>query len=299
MQLAALKRWHWILISLILGLAIGKAREGFQGELYGDWVEGFGYQLTDQSRFEGAIAQQFQGYRLFKDITVYPRWVTDKSGSRKLVHVVSGRYWSGQEETVNGKPQAIWRPTCFIAQVPYRPRTDLTIYNKPKGPDFARQFREAGPNATVLDFLSVMGSAAGVSYSYAWWDAHPMMTWTLISFIAVGLIWPTLVNLLAFGTLTRPPEAKALSLWNVRGSSRKPKPTLALAASGSEEDKELEAALHTQPAAETPPTPIDAPKPLSTAPLEPASVAPAGPSKEFGAEKEDFYPTERHVPRKR
>jgi len=299
MHLAALKRWHWIVIGLVLGFVIGKAQQGFQGELYGDLVEGFGYQLTDQGRFENALTQEYQGYRLFKDITVYPRWVSDNHGGRKLVHVVVGRYWSGHEEIIEGKAQAVWRPTCFIAAVPYKPQMDFLAFRKANSPDYAGQFRAAGPNPTVLDYLNVMQSAAGVSYSYAWWDAHPLLTWTLAGLVIIGLIWPTLINLMTFGTWRRPPEARALSLWGVRGTSERAKPaSMVNTAPTDDPDQELEAALQGAAPSDAESGVAPAVKTLSSAPLEPAATVPTGPSKEFGAEKEDFYPTERHAPRK-
>src|SRR5579859_3604031 len=114
MQLAALKRWHWLVIAVAVGLIVPTIRGAFDSDLSGDYVSGFGYLLTDQNRFESALAEQLQGRRLFKDITVYPRWVPDGHGQMKRVHVVAGKYWSGREEMIDGKPQALWRPTCFL-----------------------------------------------------------------------------------------------------------------------------------------------------------------------------------------
>lgn len=297
MQLAALKRWHWVVIAIAVGLIVPTIRGAFDNDLSGDYVSGFGYLLTDQNRFESALTEQLQGRRLFKDITVYPRWVPDGRGQTKLVHVVAGKYWSGREEIIDGKPQALWRATCFLAPVPFHPTTDLGQYNR-AGADYVREFAAAGANPTVLDFLNTMHDACGVSYSYAWWDVHPMLTWLGGSLLVIGLIWPTLVNLLAFGQLTRPPEAKAMSLWGVKAPPKPEAPVRSYAATGL--DDELEAAMRGDASPEEDQTagPSTA-RPLSTGPLEPAVTVANGDSKDFGADKDDFYPTERHAPPQR
>ena len=298
MQLIALKRWHWIVIALIVGFLVAGVRQATQDDLTGIWVDDFGYRLSDPAKFEYALTQEFQGNRLFKDITVYPRWIKDAHAGRKLVHVVAGRYWNGQLETSDGAARAVWRPTCFIAAVPYRPANDLSLYNKPDSDDFGKRFRATEGNATVLDLLNVMHSAAGVSYRYAWWDAYPYLAWVGGSLLLIGIAWPTLINLLAFGKLTRPPEAKAISLWSVRNVPSTAQKTLTQPTQHelTELDAELEAAIQSPPAEAEPASAAPA-RTLSSTPLELAPVD-AGPSKEFGAKQEDYYPTERRAPRR-
>ena len=297
MQLAALKRWHWIVIAILVGLIVPAVRQAFDNDLSGDYVSGFGYLLTDQSRFESALAEQYQGRRMFKDVTVYPRWVADGRRGTKLVHVVAGKYWSGREEMIDGKPQALWRPTCFLAQVPYRPMTDLGQFNRAGGPDFAKQFAAVGTNPTILDFLNTMHAACGVSYSYAWWDAHPKLTWLGGSLLAIGVIWPTVVNLLAFGQLTRPPEAKAMSLWGVKAPPKREPQSKPMPAyhPNTDVDDELEAVLRGGAAPEDSCAESSTARALSAGPLEAAANVVNGEAKDFGAEKDDFYPTERHA----
>jgi hypothetical protein len=48
MEFAALKWWHWMLIALIVGIAIGKLRESAQSEIHGNYIEGFGYFFGNQ-----------------------------------------------------------------------------------------------------------------------------------------------------------------------------------------------------------------------------------------------------------
>jgi hypothetical protein len=271
-------------------------RQAFDSDLSGDYVSGYGFILTDQDRFETALAEQYQGRRLFKDITVYPRWVDDGHHGKKLVHVVAGKYWAGREEMIDGKPQAMWRPTCFLAQVPYRPATDLAQFNRAGGADFAKRFASAGAKPTVLDFLNTMHAACGVTYSYAWWDAHPMVTWLGGSLLLIGIVWPTLVNLMAFGTWTRPPEAKALSLWGVKAPAKPQQQAPVLSYARSNVDDELEAAMRGDAVTEEDSAGGSTARPLSAGPLDPAAALANGDSKEFGADKDDFYPTERHAP---
>jgi hypothetical protein len=303
MQLAALKRWHWVVLSLIVGFILAMVHQGLSGDLHGDLVEGFGYLIADQDRFENALVQEFQdpgrnaSHRIFEDLRVYPQWTDDLHGGTKLVYVVAGSFWMQQDEKVNGQvvPALHRYDACFISQAPYTSCGDPSIYNGKGTPDYGKQFRAAGPTPTVLDYLKVMHAAAGVDYSYAWWDLHPTITFVLGSLIVIGGIWPTVINLIAFGTLARPPEAKAMSLWGVRAHGdikREPVP-VHVAPSVDALDGELEAALHGQPAAVDDGTPQPATRALAAGPLESLASGPAESDKAFGADKEDFYPTER------
>jgi hypothetical protein len=77
----------------------------------------------------------------------------------------------------------------------------------------------------VRDYLNGLKSQ-GVTYAYAWWaDArYAAAVWAGGSFLLLGVVWPTLVNLLAFGTLRRPREEKGTSLWRVKTSHAEPPP---------------------------------------------------------------------------
>jgi hypothetical protein len=220
--------------------------------------------LTDQRQFETALVDQRLGHRLFQDVTVYPHWVRSRAtGERKPVHLVTGAYWDGNTQLKGDAVVARWEPACFVAPVPY------------------------GQYATVLDYLAELKARQGVSYRYAWWwwTARPLFTSTLVAVVAMGVVWPTVVNLLVFGRLTRPPGVGWPSLWRVRRVKAAPSPTAGAPSTGEREP--------------VPAAPPEAPPRAAPAPVlrtEAVAAAPASQQVEhhYGARPDDFYPTELH-----
>src|SRR5690349_3228998 len=107
MQFAALLRWHWVVIAVIVGVAIGLVRSAADdGEIHGANANGYGLILTDQQQFENALIQDYKGTRLFSDPVVYPHWTTDTSGKTSIQYIVSGGYWDGHPEENDGKAVA-------------------------------------------------------------------------------------------------------------------------------------------------------------------------------------------------
>ncbi|HEX5245059.1 MAG TPA: hypothetical protein VFW23_17505, partial [Tepidisphaeraceae bacterium] len=237
--------------------------------------------LSDQQAFENGLVEDFKGTKLFSDPVVYPHWTTE-AGKQKLVYIVTGQYWDGQSQTRNGKTVAEWTPRCVITQTPYKPRIGI--------PDAKGQVVAEYPS--VVQFLDALHRVYKVNYHYAWWAVYPVLTWIVGCAIVIGGIWPTLVNLLTFGTLTRPPEVKAVSLWNILGTKRRHVPKFAYSAPQGDEEDEL---LAPSTPAENPETTAPAAQPLATAPLE---IVPQDAQEQhsYGADKDDFYPTERHAP---
>jgi hypothetical protein len=292
-EFAALKWWHWMLIALIVGMAMGLLRDNTQNEIHGNYIEGFGYFLGSQKLFEEALIDQVDGKRRFSGVTVYFRRIDDRHGQRKPVYLVKGMYYASPPQVVEGRQQGGWQPVCFIAPVPYDPMIDLGSLDKPGGPDWGKAFRAAGLHPTVLDFLSVMHAAAGVDYRFAWWDQYPLLTSVLASVLVIGICWPPVNNLLAFGRITRPLEAKGMSLWKVRNRRRAAAAVVQLPGGGQGDNSPTSAMEPSTPNGKVPSP--SAAAPLSGGPLEP-SPSPEESRKEFGAGKEDFYPTERHAP---
>lgn len=281
MGITSLHRVHWISIALIVGLALGWASDSADSGLWGADVAGHGLLLPDQEAFENGLIQEFQGMRLFRDAIVYPQRLAQHGGKDQRVYLVSGRFWNGQEHLRDGRPVAEWVRRCVITSTPYRPRV------AGRDPSIAAEY------PSVIEFLQAMHRAHEVEYRYAWWAAHPVLTWLVGVLILIGGVWPTLINLIAFGRLTRPPEAKTLSLWNVH--ARKGPPVRPAAASFTlpPHAEPYESVLPPDPAVaddESPPAPVVA---LSGGPIEAITKSPRE-SKEFGADQDDFYPTERH-----
>jgi hypothetical protein len=282
MSIAALHRVHWVLIAIALGLVFGWVFDTSRGPLYGVDLGGYGLPLASQEQFETALTQEYDHVRLFSDPVVYLHWLPGPDGKQKKVYLVTGRYWDGNVVVKDGKPVAEWLLRCVVTQTPYRPQAPVV---EPGGKAIA-EF------PSVLGFLGAMHQLYGVNYRYAWWAAYPVLTWLIGMLIGVAGLWPTAINLLAFGRLTRPPEARTLSLWNV--VSRKPPLTApAPGRSASPSDApaiEAARAGRATDGADTPTQPVPA---LAGAPQEPMPNGPTEP-KQYAAESDDFYPTERH-----
>jgi hypothetical protein len=282
MGLATLRRWHWMALGAIAGLIVGLVRSASDGPLYGLNIQGYGVLLSDQQQFENALVQDYNGIRLFSDPVVYPHRDSDAVGRRKLVYIVTGRYWDGRPRVRGSESVAEWLPRCVITQTPYRPRIGIAGAGGATISEFP----------SVLEFLAALNQQYGVQYRYAWWAAYPVTSWVFACLIVVGGIWPTVVNLMAFGTPGRPPHVKPLSLWNVR-APKKPaqKPAVDELTVPGDSTGEIDIGQESRVASEPPSTAV---KTLVGTALEMTPAAPEE-SKEFGAKDDDYYPTERHV----
>ncbi|MFI5380221.1 MAG: hypothetical protein ACHRHE_13060 [Tepidisphaerales bacterium] len=283
MTVQNVKRWQWMGISLILGAALGI----IQRIPRDNWTARYGPGLT-QHQFENALTEQHDDRPCFTNLVVYPEQVQDADGPRRQIYIVAGRYFGRLAGATRDRAQPQWHSRCFIAQTPYHPYGD----GEPAGK----------PPATVLAFLENLKSA-GVSYRYAWWrDPRWVMSfWLGGSFLAIGLIWPTVINLLVFGRFFRPREAKP-DLRHVHSapSPEPPKPAVTEAdlAAVQKMDQDLEAGLAAEladsaPAAQPaqPPPPV---RQLAATKLELTAEEQARQEREFGKDEDDFYPTERH-----
>jgi hypothetical protein len=143
-----------------------------------------------------------------------------------------------------------------------------------------------------------------VTYRFAWWR-RPLYWNALhagVVVLVIGIIWPSLINLLAFGSLTRPADEPMPAL----PPSSRTSPLAAAIAHTPTAELDAAVAQYTDglAASLTPATPDLACSPgaaavpaqaaaaLSSVPLAPAAAADTGEHKSFGADKEDYYPTE-------
>jgi hypothetical protein len=285
MVIAHVKRWHWILISLILGFVTAKVRQVGGGAD----LSAYPHSMNDQARFEAALLERTNGLPHFKDVVVYPEDVDVGPGPRKRLYVVTGLYYNGRPEENNGQLQRVWRSRSFVADVPYRrygpSRTPIETYK------------------TVVDYLDRLHRENGVTYSYCWWRESRWSTavWIGGSFLVIGLIWPTLVNLLAFGSLWRPREDKGIDFSTLAGMPAAARPAPAVEAEDMSDVEEMTLQLEQQlrqsnveNAAVVEPIAGPAPvKQLAATALESPAVEQPGQQMEFGANPDDFYPTER------
>ena len=277
MSMQNVKRWQWILISLIIGAGFG-----YIAHLpTADWHSAFGKTISQQEFEEGLVREQ-SGLKWFRNLVVYPESIDDGNKQLKLL-IVSGEYFDGRLQDQNGTRVAVWNPRCFIAEGAYMPITPNA------------RSKETG---TVLDYLKTV---KGASFAYAWWrdPAWAIGLWTAGSFVIIGLIWPTLINLIAFGSLSRPKEEKGIDLSKVSsGSSKSAPPKEVDLEAAAKMAAELEAKIKAEagvPSHPKPPTDASAAPVLSGSALEADMTEEERQAKEFGKERDDFYPTERHA----
>jgi hypothetical protein len=295
MRLERIQRWQWMVLSIVIGAALAYARRSDPESLLSRLGEG----VADQRWLEQELLRKVpladgSSRPAFGRLTVYPMTVRE-GAQRKTVHVVAGMYLTeGRHRpgpqlpaTAPASPTGKLRPYFYIAPVPFQPLAD-------------RQAGKPAPaGATVTDYLDDL-KPQGVTYAYAWWaDArYAAAAWVGGSFLLVGVVWPTCVNLLAFGTLRRPRESRGVSLWRVKASAatRVPQPLAPPAPSPA----------HAGPVRSVAPAGNDLPLPTQRPPatpppalvLEPVAAGPAphDEHKEFGAGRDDFYPTELKAP---
>jgi hypothetical protein len=237
----------------------------------------YGPTRLGQREFERAIVTNVHGRPAFTHLTVHPYRLTGSSAPTNVrVHVVAGLYCDGQPRDENGRQALRWEPAYFVASVPYLPVGTGKPGTAPQP-----------PSADVLAYLR----STGVPFRYDsfWWATRPPFVWTCGGFLVIGVVWPTVVNLLVFGRWTRPAEPKGLSIF----ATTSPPPTSPARRADTAALLELEDEVesHLAEPATVPAQSESAPRTLTSDPLQPAEAT-AGPHKEFAAAREDFYPNE-------
>jgi hypothetical protein len=266
-------------IGLVAGLVCGQLRGAMMN--FSDELESYG-QRIGQLQFERSLEARYQGRPGFINIVVYPYRLSGSSAGNVDVHVVSGLFCDGRAEEQNGRMALRYRPAYFVASVPFRP---------------VGKAENTAKNGAGKSFDDVMGymaqrKSAGITFRYAswWWVTRPTFVWPLGGFVLVGLVWPLVVNLLAFGSFTRPREIKAVKL---AAAPRKaaPAPETPTDLDAVEAlDREMESVVSGAPA-EIPAASESEPRVLVTETVEAVGTG-EGVKKEFGAKGEDYYPTE-------
>jgi hypothetical protein len=273
-----IKRWQWMAVSLVVGVAMGWLnRQSAQ-----DWTATYGESLSSV-QFESAVIQQSAVSAHFTQLTVVPDEILDAAGNKKPVHVVTGQYDEARPRRASAMAAGPAR-RCFIAEIPYLPAGAV-------GPAKATE--------TVMTYLS----RKRIAFGYAWWrdPTTAMALWVGGSFTVIGLIWPTLINLLVYRSLFAPTQPKGIDLSQVSSGTGESRAKAPLTDNELAElhklESELQAGLAKSAPEEPvfPPAPVAQPvRPLSDAPpVEVAAADTPTDSTVFGAKKGDYYPTAR------
>src|ERR1700684_1177301 len=116
MQIESIKRWQWLILSVIVGFAIGYARSWQAGDL-----PAYGEGLNEQQLFERRVRSRAGNNPLFKDIRVSRQILDDGAGSSETVYLVSGKS-VGEDAKAGDAYKNMW----YAAHIPYRPALDIT-----------------------------------------------------------------------------------------------------------------------------------------------------------------------------
>ena len=277
MKLERLQRWHWAILAVIVGIALA------QTQLH--WMTSDpltqGNFIDDPQRFESWLLRQTNGRPWLADVVVHPG--RGASASRFVV-TAKRVYDSAGATTVV--------PIAFVPAQPYKPQIGLDYLNSPAATKAIEKFN-ASANPTILDYLAAARTAAGVTYRYAWWEEpwKSMAAWIGGSLLVIAGLWPTLINLLVYHRLTRPPRERGIDLSKVKA----PQPATPVPTTDHLEDleREMESRVEGFAPVASPPEPATttSPRVLAARELEPVALEADRDPQEFGAKPDDYYPT--------
>jgi hypothetical protein len=278
MKLERLQRWHLAIAAVIVGVALAQAqlrRATTDPLTRGNFID-------DPQRFESWLLRQTNGQPWLRDVVVHP---SRTDATHPYVVTATRIYNDGG---------AVTRvPITFVPSQPYKPQMSLDYLT---GPAASRAIERlnANPGPTFLDYLAAARAAAGVSYRYAWWEEPWKATavWTAGALLLIAGLWPTLINLIVYHRLTRPPPEPGIELSKVKVP--RPAPAAAQAPDLAALEQELASRLDEfetgGAAADLSPSPAPVRALVATA-SEPALVETHPDAREFGAKPDDYYPT--------
>ena len=274
MHVQDLKRWHWVAISLVVGLLLSWVWSSVE------WDENL--PTIGQRDFEAGLLINYPQAGHLNNVTVMP----PQEGKYKIV----------AEQVRNTKTPGVidLRPVAYMADTPYK----------------AGQWRGEGePHDTVLKYLeSVKSANASTSFKYAWYRETwaIFLLWTGASLLLIGGVWPSIISLmvgagLGFQKEDQGPEYD-LNRFKAEADAKKAaghEPTPAEIAHLQELEAELEKKLAAQRAGL--PIPEDEEeKAAAVRKLDGGTLQPLAPEKppEEHEYKGEFYPVDRGAKKK-
>ena len=297
MSIGQLRAWQWMVLAVVAGLVVGTIRYLWHGDPINDAVA---ESMNDQTQFERSMLMGEPG-RNVKNITVHVAQETDDAGRLRPVHIVIASYRTGSQRQPNGSTLTVWRRKAFVAQIPYRPATDLSRLRGLGLPDLATEYGRLA-NPTVLDYLGMLSRVNGLEYSYAWWSRplYGALLYAGLVAVVVGVVCPTLLRLAGYRVAPSSPSP------HLRHTTAAPPPAPLTAPRDDEASisevlltmsEKIEDSAGSTASVPTSPPPTPPPvRPLGSEPFAPAAPAQEAEQKVFGADDDDYYPTERHAP---
>jgi hypothetical protein len=275
MHVQDLKRWHWVVIALVVGLALSYVWSSVE------WDENL--PTIGQRDFESGLITPYPREKHLANVTVMPPH--------------EGKYKVVAEQVRNTKTPGVidLRPVAFMADTPYK--------------DGAWR-GDSVEHASVREYLkAAKANNAEISFKYAWyretWAIY--LLWTGASLLLIGGVWPSVVSLMVGAGLGFQGEEKGpeydLSRFKAEAEKKKAAghvPTEAELAHLHELEDELEKKLAAQragmPIPEDEPQTVAAVKKLDGGPLEAMANTKGEEEHDY---KGEFYPVDRHLPKKK
>src|SRR2546421_7620355 len=275
MHVEDIKRWHWALIAVVVGLLLSWVWSSVE------WDENL--PTIGQREFEAGLLIPKDSVGTLLNVTVMPK---TESGIYKIV----------AEQVRPGKTQGKGetKPVAFVAETPYK----AGVW---------RNDTESFP--TVLEYLKQLKTQnPDVAYRYAWyrekWAVYTL--WTGAAVLLIGGVWPSVVSLmvgagLGFNREEKGPEYD-LNRFKSEVDAKKAagaEPTAADMVRLRQLEEELERKLAAQraglPMPEDEPVVAAAVKKLEGGTLEAANLNKPPEEHEY---KGEFYPVDRHINKK-
>lgn len=274
MHVQDLKRWHWVAIAIVVGLALSYVWSSVE------WDENL--PTVGQADFERGLLTKFPAEKSLQNVVVMP----PQEGKYKIV----------AEQVRNTKTAGVvdLRPVAYMADTPYK----------------AGVWRgESSEFKNVREYLSKLkADNPEVAYKYAWyretWAIYTL--WLGASVLLIGGVWPSVVSLMVGAGLGISSEEKGPEYDLDRFKSEADKKAVPTGPTNADMQHlhELEDELEKRLAAQRMgvPLPDDQPaaepaaaKKLDGGPLE--NLVPDKPAEEHEY-KGDFYPVDRGVKKK-
>jgi hypothetical protein len=272
MHVQDLKRWHWAVIAVVVGLALSYVWSSVE------WDENL--PTIGQRDFEMGLVTKFPAEKHLDNVVVMP----PEEGKYKIV----------AEQVRNTKTAGVidLRPVAYMADTPYKAGQWQNQADEfPNVREYLKKLKENNPD---------------VSYKYAWyretWAIYTL--WLGASILLIGGVWPSVVSLMVGAGLGITPEEKGPEYDLDRFKSEAEKKAAAPTAVDMQHLHELEDELEKKLAAQRAgmPIPEDQPeqaaaavKKLDGGPLETAGPLKPGEEHEY---KGEFYPVDRGAKKK-
>jgi hypothetical protein len=180
MRIEDFKRWHWIVIGLVVGVVMAYMRTSLvtpdETASYRRGVSAFEFLTNLRRPVTG------NGFPWVSDIVVYPP-------------VMNKNYVTAKMLEIQPDGRGIYRLVKFNGEIPFK----VARFSDPKSKTYS-----------VRDFLNdEKAKQPNLKYTFAWWElpTAAYALWIGGGLILIGGVWPTLVNVMIGAGLGRKKSA--------------------------------------------------------------------------------------------